>query len=248
MSGSRRESVVKDLVFIGGLLILAVALIVYLVMGSEEVSDAASQPMSPQVSAPESNAPGGQVDAVTALSVERRTTGDPLAQGDPAAPVVMVMFADYRCPFCAKFSRDTEPDLVERFVDQGVLRLEWRDMPIFGEQSMRAARAGRAAAEQGKFWEFNHEVFAMSPDRGHADLNEDALVGFAEKAGVPDIDKFAASMRGNEFDAAIDADLAQGSSIGVPSTPAFVINGEPVLGAQPTEEFVRVIDEAKDRT
>lgn len=88
----------------------------------------------------------------------------------------------------------------------------------------------------------------MSPDRGHADLNDDALVGFAEKAGVPDIDKFAASMRGNEFDAAIDADLAQGSSIGVPSTPAFVINGEPVLGAQPTEEFVRVIDEAKDRT
>lgn len=156
----------------------------------------------------------------------------------------MVMFADYRCPFCAKFSRDTEPELVKRFVGQGILRIEWRDFPIFGDQSMVAARAGRAAAEQGKFWEFNRSVFAAAPDRGHPDLTEDRLVHFAEQAGVPDIAKFTAGMRGNSYDAAINADLAQGNSIGVPSTPAFLINDVPMVGAQPTDEFVSAIDNA----
>lgn len=238
MSGSRRESISKDLIFIGGLVVIAAALILYLVIDSGQDVDAAAVGSAPTSVSAESSA--------GVAAVERRQADDPFALGDPDAPVVMVVFSDYRCPFCAKFSRDTEPVLVERFVDDGTLRIEWRDYPIFGEQSMLAARAGRAAAEQDSFWEFNRAVYAAAPDRAKADLTEEALIGFAQQAGVPDIDRFTAGMRGTAFDAAINADLAQGNSIGVPSTPAFLINDVPLLGAQPTEEFVRAISAARD--
>src|SRR5699024_2995863 len=112
----------------------------------------------------------------------RREPGDPLAMGEPDAPVTMLIYSDYRCPFCAKFSQDVQPDLVEEYVETGVLRLEWRDLPIFGEESLEGARAGRAAAEQGKFWEFNDAVYADAPGgTDHPDLTPEVLRGFAEE-------------------------------------------------------------------
>ncbi|WP_396912430.1 thioredoxin domain-containing protein [Mycolicibacterium sp.] len=243
----RRESLGKDLIFIGGLAVVAVALILYLVIDSNpEV--AAGGPANADT--PPATVVTGSTDAAAdsgvagLAAVERRQPGDPFAMGAADAPVVMVVYSDYRCPFCAKFSRDIQPELVERFVEDGKLRIEWRDYPIFGDQSMLAARAGRAAAEQGKFWEFHDAVYAASPDRGMAELTEDKLIGFAEQAGVPDIDRFTAGMRSDDFDNAINADLAQGNSIGVPSTPAFMINNAPLLGAQPTDEFVSAINQA----
>ncbi len=92
----------------------------------------------------------------------RRAADDPFALGNPDAPVTMVVFSDYRCPFCARYANTTEPEIVEKFVKTGQLRLEWRDFPIFGDSSMLAARAGRAAAAQGKFWEFNAAVYSSS--------------------------------------------------------------------------------------
>lgn len=242
MADPRRAGVGRDVLVIGGLLVVAVTLILALVMKSKD--ETGPDPSGPTGQLAETS---GSPEADPAPSMERRLAGDPLALGDAAAPVVMVMFSDYRCPFCAKFSRDTEPEMVERFVDKGILRIEWRDLPIFGDQSMQAARAGRAAATQGKFWEFNRAVFAAAPDRGHSDLTDEALIGFAQQAGVPDLDRFATQMRGNDFDAAINADLGQATSIGVPSTPAFILNGMPMLGAQPTEVFVAAVNEAADR-
>lgn len=172
----------------------------------------------------------------------RRQANDPMARGDVDAPVVMVMFSDYRCPFCAQFSRTTEPQLVDKYVTSGVLRIEWRDMPIFGEQSTAAAIAGRAAAAQGKFFEFTQAVYADAPQKGHADLTSQALIDFAKKAGVPDLDAFTAAMDDSAAAKAVAADLDESSSIGVPSTPAFIINGYPLLGAQPLTEFTTLID------
>lgn len=184
----------------------------------------------------------GQMGPVGDMS--RRIDGDPLALGSVDAPVVLVAYSDYRCPFCAQFSRDTEPELIDRYVESGVLRIEWRDLPIFGEQSMNAARAGRAAAAQGKFWEFNRALYAAAPSTGHPDLSADVLRGFAEEAGVPDLDKFGRDAAGTVADSAIMADIMEAKSIGVNSTPSFVINGNPILGAQPLPIFIEVIDEA----
>lgn len=172
----------------------------------------------------------------------RRQANDPMAMGAVDAPVVMVMFADYRCPFCAQFSRTTEPRLVDKYVRSGVLRIEWRDMPIFGAQSTAAAVAGRAAAAQGKFVEFTRAVYADAPQKGHADLTAQALVDYATKAGVPDIKAFTAAMDDPAAAQAVAKDLDESTTIGVPSTPAFIINGYPLLGAQPLTEFTNLID------
>ncbi|MGV9798929.1 DsbA family protein [Mycobacterium sp. NPDC003449] len=233
----RRESVSKDLIFIGGLVVIAAALIAYLVTHPDHDAATAAPAAVPSAAAP---APDGT--GPDHARAEHRPPGDPLALGDPDAPVTLVEFSDYRCPFCGKFSRDTEHELVERYVEAGLLRIEWRDFPIFGPQSMVAARAGRAAAEQGRFWEFNRAVYAAAPERSKAELTETDLVEFARQAGVADIDRFTAGMTGTTFDAAINSDLAQGTGLGVPSTPAFLIDDVPMLGAQPTDEFVRAID------
>ncbi|WP_024792886.1 DsbA family protein [Tomitella biformata] len=172
-----------------------------------------------------------------------RVDGDPLAIGAVDAPLTLVEYSDYRCPFCAKFSRDTEPELVQKYVDEGTLRIEWRDMPIFGEQSLVAARAGRAAAEQGMFWEFNTAVFAAAPASGHADLNPAALRGFAEQVGIPDLDQFDRDAASEKFDDAIWSDAAAAQAMGVVSTPSFSLNGHPMIGAQPTTLFTQVIDD-----
>ena len=177
----------------------------------------------------------------------RRVPGDPLALGRVDAPVVMVMFSDYRCPFCAKFSRDTEQALVSQYVDRGDLRIEWRDYPIFGPDSTLGAQAGRAAAAQGRFWEFNHAVFAVAPERGHPDLPEQRLEQFATQARVPDLARFRADMTAPAAVGAVQSDLNEASSLGVPSTPAFVVNGNPIMGAQPIGEFRAEIDRALGR-
>lgn len=176
--------------------------------------------------------------------IARRIPGDPLALGAVDAPVVMVMFSDYRCPFCAQFSRETEDELVSRYVDQGILRIEWRDFAIFGEQSTVAAQAGRAAAAQGRFWEFNEAIFADAPDRGHIDLPDDRLVEYARQVGVADLERFQAEMDSPANVEAVGADLIEATALGVPSTPAFVLNGAPILGAQPLEAFTTAIDAA----
>ncbi|WP_135451768.1 thioredoxin domain-containing protein [Mycobacterium sp. DL99] len=240
----RRESVNKDLIFIGGLVVIAAALIAYLLIRPDNDAVSAAPAAGPSATSLTTGAESSGGADGGRPPVERRQAGDPLALGSPDAPVALVVFSDYRCPFCAKFSRNIEPELVKRYVDAGKLRIEWRDFAIFGPQSMSAARAGRAAAEQGKFWEFNRAVYAAAPERSKADLTDEVLIGFARQAGVPDIDRFATAMRGDTFDAAINADLAQGTGIGVPSTPAFLINDVPMLGAQPTEDFVRAIDGA----
>lgn len=178
--------------------------------------------------------------------LSRRNAGDPMAIGDVDAPVVMVEFADYRCPFCAKFSDDIEPELIDRYVDSGQLRIEWRDMPIYGDESKLAASAARAAAEQGKFWEFNSTLYAAAPDNGHPEMNADKLRGFAEDAGVPDMEDFTEQMNSDKYDDAIQADMVQAQKLGIPATPAFSINGYPILGAQPLPKFTQKIDALLD--
>lgn len=174
----------------------------------------------------------------------RRTDGDPMAIGPVDAPVVMVVFSDFRCPFCAQFSRDTETGIVTQYVDSGQLRIEWRDDPIFGDQSVRAAVAGRAAAAQGRFWEFTRAVYQDAPETGHPDLPDTALIDYASQAGVPDIARFTADLTSQTALPAVQADLAQAETLQVPSTPAFIINGYPLIGSQPMSEFTRTINGA----
>jgi protein-disulfide isomerase len=184
--------------------------------------------------------PDGALDL---QALERREPGDPLALGAVDAPVVMIEWADFQCRFCALFSRDTEPALVERYVADGTLRIEWRDLPILGEESWTSALGGRAAAEQGAFWEFHAAVFAEDRGVDRGQLTLDAVVAIAEDLGL-DVERFRSDLEDPALLEAIQRDREEGQRLGATSTPAFLVNGQPILGAQPLEVFEAAIEQA----
>ena len=187
----------------------------------------------------------GTAEANARQKPARRTPGDPYALGPSRAPAVLVVYADFGCVYCAEFSRQVKPELTRRYVDKGLLRLEWRDYPLIGEESTMAARAGRAAAAQGRFWEFSTAVYG-SPSTGPAypDLSRGRLVDAAARAGVGDLRRFEADLDGTAYDLAIQDDLNEGVRYGLSSTPTFVLNGRILSGSQPVEVLAAVIDEA----
>lgn len=212
-----------------------VALVMATAAGGGSGGDAAA-PASSEQSAGETSAWRGP---------EARGAG-PLARGAADAPVVMVMYSEFQCPFCGKFARDTEPELVSRFVDDGTLRIEWRDLPYLGPESLTAAVAGRAAADQGAFWAFAERLYADQPRPNSGVLTEEHLVGVAESLGL-DAERFRTVMQDEATVAAVRADVDEAVGFGVTGTPAFFVNGELIVGAQPTEVFVDAIERAAGR-
>lgn len=172
----------------------------------------------------------------------RRDAADRLALGRADAPVVLIEYADFKCGYCGKFARDTEPELVKRYVDAGTLRIEWRNFPIFGEESEAAARASWAAGQQGRFWEFHKAAYARgAKEKG---FGKERLTALAREAGVPDLARFTRDTDGAAARTAVGKDQEQGYSLGATSTPSFLVNGRPIAGAQPMEAFTQAIDAA----
>lgn len=179
------------------------------------------------------------------LSLQRRDPDDVLAVGDVDAPVVMIEYADYRCPYCAAFQLDTRPELQE-LVDDGTLRIEFRDLVLFEETSELAAVAARAAAEQGHLEDFQAEVFALSRN-GHGEYAEEDLVSIAKKVGVEDLEAFEAAFADEQIRAAVQADTEEARAIGIQSTPTFLINTQVVQGASPLADFERIITAEEEK-
>ncbi|BBH70064.1 hypothetical protein ACTI_67490 [Actinoplanes sp. OR16] len=164
--------------------------------------------------------------------------------GDPAAPVVMVQWTDMRCPFCAVFNRETLPVLRREYVDTGKIRIEIRDVAFFGAESEDGAVAARAAAMQGRFFEFLTALYAGAPDSGHPDLPREKLIAFAHEAGVPDIPKFTADLDRPGLRVAARASNAEAARLGVGSVPFFLAGDKTLSGAQPITVFRSYLDDA----
>ncbi|MGW5736489.1 MULTISPECIES: DsbA family protein [Streptomyces] len=172
----------------------------------------------------------------------RRDAEDPLAQGRADAPVVLIEYADFKCGYCGKFARDTEPGLVKKYVEDGTLRIEWRNFPIFGADSESAARGAWAAGRQGRFWQFHAAAYADgAKEKG---FGGERLKELAKQAGVKDIGRFSEDAGGAEARAAVKKDQEEAYGLGATSTPSFLVNGRPISGAQPDEVFGQAIEQA----
>lgn len=161
--------------------------------------------------------------------------GAPL-RGAPAAPVMIVEFSDFECPFC-KQAHATLAQVMERYNDK--VKLAYRDFPLesIHPQARRAAEAARCANEQRKFWEYHDILFKESPR-----LSPDDLKKYAAQVGL-DAAKFETCLSSETHKAAVQKDMDEGTKLGITGTPAFFINGRPLIGAQPLEAFARVIDD-----
>lgn len=236
---------------VAALLLLSVA--VWTSQRGSTTEDSAASTSSPEASAgakqkhvkpsPDTTKTGNAKSRDTDPGVERRRYSDRLALGRADAPVVMIEYADYRCPFCALFSRETLPKLKKEYIDTGKVRFEWRDMPIYGQQSENAAIAARAAGRQGKYWEFHNAVYDAAPERGHPTLDKAKLRRFAEQVDVPDMAKFTRDLGSRKLAGRVRADADEARSIGASATPTFVIGQTAVPGAQPIKVFRDVIDD-----
>ncbi|MDV6300863.1 DsbA family protein [Dietzia maris] len=167
---------------------------------------------------------------------ERREPSDPFAFGPVDAPVGLVVFSDYQCPFCAQWNRETLPVMKER-AEAGELRIEWRDVNVYGPASKRAAMASYAAAEQGQFWEFHDALFKGGRTRSERDLSEAALIDMAGRLGM-NTERFAVDMISSEASEEIARNEELGIEHGARATPVFILGGVPMIGAQPSEDFV----------
>lgn len=221
-------------------IVLVLAAVIASMLRTQPDAPAATPTQAPTATAPATEQPGAGQPPV----VERRDPNDLMAIGAVDAPVVLVEWADMRCPYCALVATQTLPDVIEKYVDTGKVRIEFRDVSFFGEQSTDAAVALRAASEQGRFREFLETVFAAAPDKGHADLPRTRLVELAGTAGVPDLARFESDLAREDLHAAVAASTTTAQQLGVSSVPFFVVNGTAFAGAQPLETFTQVLDEA----
>lgn len=176
------------------------------------------------------------------LTLQKRHNGDPMALGKADAPIVLIEWADYRCPFCAKWSMETLPAL-KPYIDSGSLRVEFHDLTLFGDQSAAAAAAARAAGNQGKYWEYAHALWAIHTGQGHPDVTDDVITNLANTVGITDMARFNADRTSAETLKAVTQDSMQAQQLGLKATPFFLINTTPISGALPTDQFIDVIEQ-----
>lgn len=176
------------------------------------------------------------------LSQAKRAADDPFALGKTDAPVVVVEFADYKCPYCNLWHTNVLPKL-KPIIDQGKVRYEWRNVPIVGgEQSRLLAIAARAAAAQGKFWEYHNAIYAGSPKNGKRNWTAEEMISLADKVGVSDIEKFKQDLQSPQLAKQVDEEMNAALSLGMQSVPSFAINDVGLQGSLPAEEFLKIVN------
>lgn len=166
--------------------------------------------------------------------------------GNPAAPVHIIEYGDFQCPFCLKFWTETEPQLIEEYVNTGKVYFEYRSVgPFLGEESGWAAEGVYCAGDQGKFWEYHDTLFANWTGENVGDFTRDNLVKYARSIGL-NMTNFQSCINTQKYKLRVEQDAVQADADGAHATPTFFINGVMVEGAQPFSVMKDLIDQALD--
>jgi len=161
--------------------------------------------------------------------------------GDKNAPVTIVEFSDFQCPFCGRHFQNVEPVLFEEYVDTGKVTFVYKHSAFLGLESVWAAQASECAADQGKFWDYHDLLFTRQAGENQGAFTKDKLLSFAEELNL-DMTQFEPCLINDQTLDRVQADTQEGQQAGVRGTPTFFINGQPLVGAQPYEEFRAAIE------
>ncbi len=228
--------------FIAGMTVRSLLLgpMPYYVVGSAPPGIASPTAISPPVGATATPtpvlSPAAAQPSPTVGIVQVSADDDP-AIGPPDAPVLIVEFSDYQCPFCARSALETLPQILETY--EGKIRVVFRDFPLSSIHSnaQKAAEAAECADDQGQFWAYHDTLF-----QNQQALDIDSLKGYAQQLGL-DTGAFNECLDSGQYASEIQNDLAQGQSYGVTGTPTFFINGRLLRGAKPFSDFEAMIEE-----
>ncbi len=171
------------------------------------------------------------------------TFNDYATLGDPNAPVTLIEFSDYQCPFCKKFTTEIFPTIKEAYIDTGKVRFVFRDFPLeIHDLAKEAALAARCAGEQGQYFAYHDILFENSEE-----ISTENLKAWAAELGL-DTDLFSTCLNDPEQMKDLETDIAEAKELGVSGTPSFLINEHFITGAQPFAAFKLLIEAELDNT
>lgn len=193
---------------------------------------------------------GGREGLPTSTPVASPSPGPSAVEhslGDPDAPLTVVEYSDFQCPFCQMVAVGILPQIQREYIDAGQVRFVYRHFPILGEESLGAALAAECAGEQDKFWQYHDVLFANQMGENRGAFAIDRLKTFAHELGL-DGAAFDACLDSERYLAKVQADRAEGQAQGVRSTPTIVVGESVIVGAKPWADFKAVIDRELSKT
>lgn len=170
---------------------------------------------------------------------------DGASKGSDKAPVTLIEFSDFQCSFCRKFWQTTLPQIEKKYISTGKVKFVYRHFAILGKHSVASAQAAECAGEQGKFWPYHDKLFASA---GSPLAFTDAkLKGYAKESGLKG-QEFNQCLDSGKYLKKVEGETAIAAFLGARGTPAFLLNGQLLAGAQPFEVFEAVIEKELKKT
>ena len=197
------------LVAFGGAALVAAVLIGVSLVGSGDSADPAATPVPADVTPHEA-------------SILNGIPQDGIALGKPDAPVTLVEYADIQCPYCADWARDVFPSIVDGYVRDGRVRIEFRGLKFLGPDSETALRAALAAGEQDRLWDVVHGLFVSQGAENEGWVTEPLLLALGRGAGI-DAERMLADADSPSVDRELADAEASAKAVGVPGTPFFTV-------------------------
>ena len=180
-------------------------------------------------------------DTAAIAALPAVSSGD-FVLGEQNAPVTVVEYGDFQCPFCGKFFKDTEPALRDKYIKTGKIKFIYRDFAFLGQESFWAAAAARCAGEQGKYWEYHDYLYGNQRGENQGAFSKNNLKSFAASLSL-EKEKFNSCLDSDRYLEEIQKETKAGGEAGVTGTPTNFINGTPYVGALPTATFTQIIDD-----
>ena len=170
----------------------------------------------------------------TGQEVFARLAKDGPFKGNSKAPVTLIEFSDFQCSFCRKFWQTTLPVIEKKYIETGKVKFVYRHFAILGRQSVESALAAECAAEQGKFWEYHDKLFSNAGQP--LAFTDGKLKGYVKELRLKSRD-FNQCLDSGKYRSKVDGETGVAAYLGARGTPAFLLNGQLIVGAQPFEVF-----------
>ncbi len=173
-------------------------------------------------------------------------TGDDVVLGDLNAPVTVIEYSDFQCPYCGRFYSDAEAQVRENYIKAGKVKFVYRHFAFLGPESKLAAQAVECAKDQGKFWNFHDALFDAEIKDGqehNGNLNRSFFLSIAKDLGLNTAD-YGKCFDDGKYSGKVGRDYAAAQTIRVQATPTLFVNGQKIEGALPYAQFKQVIDAA----
>lgn len=164
--------------------------------------------------------------------------------GDPAARVTVIEYGDLQCPFCQQYSTTVVPDVINGPIRSGDAKIEFKNWVIIGPQSVPAAAASLAAAEQNRYWQFIEDFYANQGEENSGYVTDAFLLKIAQDAGVPDIAKWQKDRKNPKFEVTRKSVNAEAEKLGFSGTPSFAVVGPKGTDALGTPKSAEAIKQA----